>query len=425
MYRYAVQTALSVMAGVALAASVRAADLTIGFASEPSSLDPHYHQLVPNEMIIRHAFDKLILQDEKQRLYPGLATSWKAISDTTWEFELRRGVKWHDGTEFTAADVVFTVKRAPNVPNSPGGYSTYLNQIKQSRIIDPYTVQFETKDVFPLLPAFLSMVFIIQEKAGDGATTADYNSGEALVGTGPYRFVEWVRGDRIVFERNPDYWGEKEPWDRLIIKPITSGPARVAALLAGDVDLIDQVPPADVANLRKNANVNVVQTPSLQIILLNLAQKSDVWPHITANDGSPLKENPLMKLEVRQAISKAINRSAISQRTMDGSAAPAGQMVPEGFFGYNPKLKADSYDPERARELLKTAGYPDGFRITIHGPNDRYINDAKVLQAVAQMLTRSGIKTQVEAMPKSVFFSKANRREFSLILTGNGGSTGE
>jgi peptide/nickel transport system substrate-binding protein len=211
----------------------------------------------------------------------------------------------------------------------------------------------------------------------------------------------------------------------VIIKPISNGPSRVAALLAGDVDLIDQVPPTDIALLKKNDKITVSQAPSLQIMLLNLAQQPDKWPYITAVDGSALPENPLMKWEVRKAISLAINREGNAARTMEGSAVPVGQMVPEGFYGYNPALKPDPFDPKRARELLRKAGYPNGFSITLHGPNNRYINDEKIVQAIAQMLNRIGIRTSVETMPVSVFFARANKREFSLFLTGNGGVTGE
>ncbi len=410
---------------IAFTASARSAELRIGFASEPSSLDPHFHQLVPNEMWARHVFDKLLWPDEKQRMQPALAVSWKAVDDTTWEFNLRKGVKWHDGTEFTAEDVAFSVGRAPNVPNSPGGYGTFLNQIASTRVVDRYTIRFKTKSVFPLQPEFMSKLFIVQKKAAQGATTPDYNSGKAMVGTGPYKLVEYVRGDHVTYARNDDYWGPKEPWDKVTIIPITSGPSRVAALLAGDVDMIDFVPPTDVASLKRNKKVNVYQTPTLQFILLNLAQKQDVWPFITAHDGSALKENPLAKFDVRKAISLAVNRQAIVDRVMEGNATPVGQMVPSSFSGYSPKLRVDSYDPEQAKALLKKAGYPNGFRITLHGPNDRYINDDKVLLAVAQMLTRIGIRSKVEVMPKSVFFSRANKREFSLFLTGNGGTTGE
>lgn len=423
--KQAVSGILAILALAAVTGLAPGAELKIGFASEPTSLDPHFHSLVPNRMAQRHVFDTLVFQDEKQGLHPGLAVSWRATADTVWLFDLRRGVNWHDGTEFTADDVVFTVNRAPHVPNSPGGYSTWLNQISEVSAVDRYTVQMKTKEAFPVLPAFLSMIFVIQKKTGEGATTQNYNSGKAVVGTGPYKFVEWVRGDHLTYVRNDDYWGKKEPWERVIIKPISSGPTRVAALLAGDVDLIDQVPPTDIPLLKRNNKITLFPLPSLQIILLNLAQQADKWPYITAVDGSPLPENPLMKWEVRKAISLAINREAIAARTMEGSAVPVGQMVPEGFYGYNPGLKPDSYDPQRAREMLRQAGYPNGFSITIHGPNDRYINDEKIVQAIAQMLTRIGIRTKVETMPVSVFFSKANKREFSLFLTGNGGVTGE
>src|SRR3546814_826901 len=237
-----------------------------------------------------------------------------------------------------------------------------------------------------------------------------------MIGTGPYKFVEWVKGDRIVLEANPDYWGGKPQWDRVEFKPISSGPARVAALLAGDVDVIDVVPTVDIRKLKKNKDVVLSSGVSNRIIYLHMDQQRDKTPFVTTKDGAPLDKNPLKDIRVRRAISKAINREAIVDRVMEGAAIPAGQLLPEGFFGVHPNLPPEKYDPDGAKKLLKQAGYPDGFGLTIHGPNDRYINDAKIAEAVAQMLTRIGIPTTVDTMPKSVYFTPAPALELRFIL---------
>jgi len=403
-----------------------AGQLVIGLGSEPSSIDPHYHNLGPNNQLARHIFESLVHADENQRLGPGLAVSWKPLNDTTWEFKLRQGVTFHDGTPFTADDVIFTFERVPNVEASPSSFALYTKG-KTLKKIDDFTLQIITEKPYPLMPNDVSTIYIISKKNGMGAKTADYNSGKAAIGTGVYKFSEWVPGDKLVLVKNPDYWGEKAQFDRVIFKPIKSDPTRVAALLAGDVDMIDNVPTADIPRLKENAEVALSQGISNRVIYLHLDQFRDDSPYITGTGG----KNPLKDQRVRKAISLAINRPAIVDRVMEGVAIPAGQLLPETFFGVSPKIKPDTYNPEAAKKLLAEAGYPDGFGLTLHGPNDRYINDAKICQAIGQMLTRIGIDTKVETMPKSVYFRKAssggpdNSPAFSFILVGWGSGTGE
>ena len=427
------RVSLSLAAGalaavLALPATLAARELTVGLASEPSSIDPHYHNLTPNNALARQVFDRLIMPDEKQVLKPGLAVSWKALDDLTWEFKLREGVTWHDGSPFTADDVVFTFERAPEVPNSPSSFGTYLKG-KTIEKLDDFTVRIKTETPYPLMPNDMSTFSIVSRKHGEGAGTEDYNSGKAAIGTGAYKFVEWVPGDRIVLARNDDFWGEKPEWEKVTIKPIKSGPARLAALLAGDVDFIEGVPTTDIERLRDDKEITLSQGISNRVIYLHLDHFRDDSPFVKAADGGAI-ENPLRDARVRKAISKAINRDAIVSRVMEGVAVKAGQLLPEGFFGVSEKLQPVDYDPEGAKTLLAEAGVPNGFQLTIHGPNDRYINDAKIAEAIAQMLTRIGIKTTVETMPKSVYFKRASRGaeglpEFSLILVGWGAGTGE
>jgi peptide/nickel transport system substrate-binding protein len=418
---------LAVLISIVLGfSSVSAAQFVIGSKLEPSSIDPHYHNLGPNNAIARHIFDRLIDTNETQQLGPGLAVSWKAINDTTWEFKLRKGVKFHDGTPFTADDVLFTFERAPNVEASPSSFMLYTKG-KTLKKIDDHTIHFVTEKPYPLMPNDVSNINIISKKHGQGAKTGDYNSGKAAIGTGPYKFVEWVPGDRLVLEKNPEYWGKKAQFDRVVFKPIKENPARVAALLAGDVDMIDLVPTADVTRLKKDENVVLSQGVSNRVIYLHLDQFRDESPFVKKTGG----KNPLKDVRVRKALSKAINRPAIVAQVMEGVALPAGQLLPEGFFGVSPKLKPEKYDPEGAKKLLAEAGYPNGFGLTLHGPNDRYINDGKICQAIGQMLARIGIESEVETMSRSVFFSKASRGgpnkspAFSFILVGWGSGTGE
>ena len=402
-----------------------AADLKIGLKSEPSSMDPHYHNLTPNNMMALYVFDKLVKQDHKQNLKPGLAVSWKPVDDLTWEFKLRKGVKFHDGSPFTAEDVKFTLERAPKVPNSPSSFVRYIKHIKKIEIVDPLTIRFTTDDPFPLMATYMATFAIISKKYGEGAETKDYNSGKAMIGTGPYKFVEWVPGDRIVYKRNENYWGGVEPWEKVIVQPKTNSAARVAALLAGDVDMIDFIPTADIEKLQNNPKFTISKSVSNRVIYLHIDSDRDVSPFVTDKNGKPMDKNPLKDVRVRRAISKAIDRPAIVSRVMEGNAIAAGQLLPDGFFAVSPDLKPEKFDPEGAKKLLAEAGYADGFGLTIHGPNNRYVNDAKICQAIAQMLTRIGIKTKVDTMPKNVFFPRGTKLEFSFMLVGWGSGTGE
>ena len=429
MKAWKIVASLLLAAGLSLPAIAGAKPLTIGLASEPTAMDPHFHNLSPNNSLLSHIHEPLVRQDHSQKLIPGLAESWKAIDDTTWEFKLRKGVTFHDGTPFTADDVVFTFERAPDVEGSPSSFGTYTKG-KTVKKIDDHTVHITTAAPYPLMANDVSTVMIISKKHGMGAKTEDYNSGKASIGTGPFKFKEYVPGDRIVMERNESYWGEKPMWTEVTFKPIKSGPSRVAALLAGDVDLIEQTPTVDLERLKKEPGVALSDGISNRVIYLHLDHARDDSPFVKAKDGSAIK-NPLKDLRVRRAISKAINRDLIVERVMEGVAIKAGQLLPEGFFGVSKNLKPEAYDPEGAKKLLAEAGYPDGFKLTIHGPNDRYINDAKIAEAVGQMLSRIGVDTEVVTMPRSVYFKRASRGgpdgtpEFSFILVGWGSGTGE
>lgn len=429
MTKLTAATAAAVGALVLFTGAASAEKLTIGLASEPTSMDPHFHNLGPNNAMSVHLFDRLIAQDEKQRLSPGLAVSWKPIDDLTWEFKLREGVKFHDGSDFNADDVICTMARAPEVPNSPSGYGTYLKG-KTFKKIDDFTVHAVTGSPYPLMANDISTIPIISDSAGCDAATEDFNAGTAAVGTGPFKFSSYKPGESITLVRNDDYWGDAPGWSEVEFRPIKSGPSRVAALLAGDVDMIAGVPTTDIETLKGNDGIQLSQGVSNRVIYLHMDQFRENSPFVKGSDGSEIK-NPLLDRRVRLAISKAINRDAIVDRVMEGVALPAGQLLPEGFFGVSDNLQPEAYDPEAAKALLAEAGYADGFQLTIHGPNDRYINDAKIAEAIGQMLTRVGIKTAVETMPRSVYFGRASRGspdglpEFSFILVGWGAGSGE
>jgi peptide/nickel transport system substrate-binding protein len=409
-----------------LAASAHAADLTIGLSTPVTSLDPHFHNLTPNNSLGRHVFETLVRQDESQRMQPGLAESWKAINDLEWEIKLRKGVKFHNGQNFTADDVIATFKRVPNVPNSPASFAFFVRPIVDIKAVDPLTLRLKTDKPHPLLPNDMGAVMILPKSVAETAKTEDFNSGKAMIGTGPYRFVEYAAGDRVVLKRNDAYYGQKPAWETVRFKMIPSAPARVAALLAGDVQMIEGVPTADIAKLKSDNRVSISSAVSNRIIYLHMdSGREKNSPFVTTADGKPMEANPLRDPRVRKAIAKMIDRDAIVSRIMEGQAVPAGQLLPEQFFGTSKALKPEKYDPEGAKKLLAEAGYPNGFGLTLHSPNNRYINDAQVAQAIAQYLSRNGIPTKLETMPSNVFFSRGTKLEFSFLLAGWGAETGE
>ncbi|MBP0493259.1 ABC transporter substrate-binding protein [Roseomonas indoligenes] len=399
--------------------------LTIGVGTPPTSVDPHFHNNGPNNSLTMQIFDRLVDRDARARPVPGLAESWRVVSDTEWEFRLRRGVTWHDGRDFTADDVVFTFARVPEVANSPGGFGGFLRQVARVEVADPHTLRIHTKQPHPLLPIDLTQISIIARHV-NGTATEDYNSGRAAIGTGAYRLISYASGDRAVLARNEGWWGGAEPWATVNYRFLANDASRTAALLSGDVDLIDQIPTSDLAKLKRDPRVAVSEIASLRTMFMAPMHSPEGGSSaVTDNGGAPLTRNPFLDIRVRRALSMAINREALVERVMEGAAEPTGQWLPRGAFGYNPEVKPDSFDPDAAKRLLAEAGYPQGFRLTIATPNDRWPNDSRLSQAVAQMWTRIGVRTTVDSMPYAAFVPRRTRFEFPMQMAAWGSSTGE
>ncbi len=416
--------AAAALIAATVALPVRAADIVIGLSADVTAIDPHYHNLTPNNAVATHLFDFLVARNEKSQLMPGLATEWKAIEPTVWEFRLRRGVKFSDGSDFTAADVVASIERVPKVPNSPSPFTAYTKQITKIDVVDPYTIRFRTAQPYPLMPSDMVQIAIVSKSAAS-ASTDDFNTGKAAIGTGPYKLVRYAKGDRIELVRNDGWWGGRTPWEKVTLRLVTNDAARVAALLSGDVQAIENVPTADVGKLRQDKRLALFRQTSDRLMYVHMDSNRDATPTVTAKDGRPLAKNPLKDPRVRKAMSMAVNRPLIVERVMEGEALPAGQLVPDFLFGATKNLRVEKHDPEGAKKLLAEAGYPDGFALTLHATNNRYVNDAKIAQALAQMWTRIGLKTEVVAMPSATFFPQATDLKFSVLLAGWSTGTGE
>jgi peptide/nickel transport system substrate-binding protein len=416
-------TLLAALCVTAFPATAQTLNVAVGGAF--TSMDPHYHNLGPNNVLTSYLFSGLVRFDPEYTPEPDLAVSWTTVSPNVWEFQLRQGVTFTDGSRFTADDVVFTLGRIPTVLNSPSSFNFAVKPISRIEVIDAHTLRFHTTEPQPLMPYNLASVRIVSRRFGEGAGTGDYNTLKAAIGTGPYRATDFVVGDHAVLHRNDSWWDNKPVWETVNYRAIANNASRDAALESGDVDVIDQVPTRDVGQLRKNPKLSIIAVPGQRLIYLFLDTQREATPFVTDLAGKPMAANPLRDVRVRKALSLAINRDGIRDRIMDGFAAPTGQLMPKGASGFDPSIRPDPYDPAQAKKLLMDAGLPNGFGLTLHGPNDRYVNDSAIVEAIAQGWTRIGVKTIVDTMPSATFFSRALRAEFSVDLTGWASDSGE
>ena len=417
----------------ALAASApRAADLRIGMSADVTSIDPHFVNITPNNNVAWHIFEALTHVDENVRLVPGLAESWRPVDPTIWEFRLRKGVRFSDGSELTAEDVAFSIDRPATLTTSPGPFTTFTRPIVGKEIVDRHTIRVRTATPYAMVPYDLNSVFIVSRKAAAGASTEDFNTGKSAVGTGPYKLARFARGDRVELVRNDAYSGPKPAWDRVILRVMPNDGARVTALLADDLDAIEYVPTADLKRVRSTPRFRLEQKVSWRTIFFTLDQRREPPAGVTDKGGRPLDRNPFADARVREAMAKAINRQAIVDRIMDGAAVPASNLVAPPVFGHVADLKPVAYDPNGAKKLLAEAGVPNGFRAHHPSrPTTATRTTPRSPRRSAQMLSRIGIDTQVVTMTQGVFFRDASTGspdkgpKFSFILVGWGSGTGE
>ncbi len=401
----------------AACATAWSADLAIGRAGEQSALDPQFASTGVNIDTSLDMFDGLVTTDAQNQTLPALAVSWQAVDPMTWRIKLRADVMFHDGSPFTAEDVVFSLQRVSTVANSPAPYLRAVRGLAAIEALDPLTVQIKTTTPTPTLIEQVGTVFMLSAKAAAGMGTPEMNAGHGMIGTGPYKFGRWQPGQRLDMERNDAYWAGRPAWDHVSLRYLPAAGGRVAALLAGDVDLIEQVLPADTKQLQANPKIGVFSIASTRIVYLALDSARTQSPFVTDTAGKPLDRNPLQDARVRLAISKMIDRNALAARLLDGSAEPAGQMVPPGSAVFDPSLPPPPLDLAGAKQLLSEAGWPQGFGITLHGSSDRLPQDGAVEQALGQMLRRGGLTVNaVVPLPYNVYAPAASRQAYSLFL---------
>ncbi len=394
-----------------LSFSALAADITVAYDADPVSLDPH-EQLSGGTLQLSHmVFDPLVRYDQKMGFEARLAKSWQRVDDKTVRFHLREGVKFHSGNPFTADDVVWTFDRLKDSPDFKAIFEPFAKAVK----VDDLTVDLVTKDVFPLVEQTATYIFPMDSKFYTGKDEAGKDKSEIVKhgnsfasthvsGTGPFVITSREQGVEVKFERFKDYWDteSKGNVEHLTLKPIKENATRVAALLSGGVDMIAPVAPNDLERVDKNKGTTLVTLPGTRIITFQLNQAS----------------NPALKdVRVRQAIVYAINNEGIAKRIMKGFATAAGQQSPEGYAGYNPELKP-RYDLEKAKQLMKEAGYEKGFSLSMIAPNNRYVNDANIAQATAAMLAKIGIKVDLKTMPKAQYWPEFDKCAADMLMIG-------
>ncbi|MBE9603397.1 ABC transporter substrate-binding protein [Acetobacteraceae bacterium H6797] len=413
--------------------------LRVALSAETTSADPLNYSMTMNSTLRHHIFEALIENDADFALKPGLATSWSRESDLAWVFKLRQGVTFHNGQAFGAPDVLFTFCRALNNKDEVvQSYSRIIRRIAKVEVLGEDSIRITTKEPEPLFLSDLANLPLLPRSlinnapldfakgedcgyAGPWPTASQFNDGSAAIGTGPYKLRSYSRNATTELVRNDAYWGPKPAWESVKLTPVTAAGPRMAGLLAGDFDMIESPATGDLPKLRQNPNFAIASKPTTRMIFVQLDTARSPSPFVNGGQGP----NPLQDVRVRQALSMAIDRKAIESRVMDGLALPAAQFLPDGMGGTIPGLPVLPYDPAKAKELLKEAGYPDGFSMTFHSTNNRYINDARLAQVLAQFWQRIGVKVEVDAMPSSVYFGRRGKREFSASMGGWGADAPE
>jgi peptide/nickel transport system substrate-binding protein len=402
---------------LALGATAEAKTFRWSNDGDPTTMDPHARADGFVTSFDMNMYEPLLRRDRNLKLEPALATEWSNPDPTVWRFKLRHGVKFHDGTPFTADDVIFSFQRGV----APGSdVAALLTMVKEVKKVDDYTVDFLTNGPAPILPNYLVGVAIMSKawcEAHNSTRAAMLKDEESYAtrhedGTGPFMLKDRQPAVRTVLVKNPNWWGLKDQSidiDEVVFTRIANAATRAAALLSGELDMVYNVPPQDIERIRNTPGMKIWQTPELRTIFLGMDQSR---PELL--ESNIKGKNPFKDKRVRRAFYQAIDEDAIKSKVMHGFARPTALLLGPGVNGFDPALdKRFPYDPGAAKKLLADAGYPEGFEVGFDCPNDRYVNDEAICQAVVAMLARIGVKAELLAQTKSKFFDKINAPGFN------------
>jgi len=418
--------AATLAAAAVVAAPAHAQTLRWAAQNDILTLDPHSQNHATTNAILQHAYEGLVRYNAKYEVEPALATKWTYISPTQVRFELRKNVKFHDGSLLTADDVVFSYGRIKQPQGTMGIYVAGVTDVKK---VDNHTVDFILQGPNPILLRNTVNFFIMSKAWADKnktANTQDYKNKEEnfasrnVMGTGPYKITGWTPEQRVTMTQNPDWWDKHTSnVKEVVYTPIKSDPTRVAALLSGDVDLLTDLPTQDVNRLRSDTKLKVLDGPEVRTIYLAPDMGSPELKHSNIKG-----KNPFADKRVRQALSLAIDRAAIQRNTMRGLSIPAALLVAPGVNGHDEALdKPAAVNVDAAKKLLADAGYPDGFEVRLNCPNNRYVNDEEICQNVVAMWARIGVKAQLAAENMATFIQKVQNFDTSIYLLGWGVAT--
>ena len=382
-------------------------------------MDPHSLNETMQLSFMGNVYEQLVARDKNLQLAPGLAKGWRRLKPNVWSFSLRQGVTFHDGAAFTADDVVYSFQRASD---EASGIHNMTSPIKEVRKVDDFNVEIETAGPQPILPDMITQVYIMNkawcvankaEKPVDKRKGLENAASFKANGTGPFRVKERQPSTRTVLAKNQAYWGKVDGnVDEVVFTPIASDSTRVAAMLSGEIDLMEPVPLQDVDRLKADPRLKVLQGPELRTVFLGMDQKRDELQHSNVKGKNPFKDK-----RVRQAFYQAIDIQSIKNSVMRGAATPTALMLAPSVNGFEPELnKRLPYDAEAARKLLADAGYPGGFEVGLNCPNDRYVNDSAICQAVAANLAKIGVTVKLQVESKTTYFPKILSRNTSFYL---------
>ncbi|MCX7323354.1 MAG: ABC transporter substrate-binding protein [Hyphomicrobiales bacterium] len=393
--------------------------LRIGAQADAGTMDPQAQNIQTTITLLSMIYEPLITRDKALNKAPALAESWTQTNPTTWRFKLRPGVKFHDGSALSSADVAFTILRAQGATSQFASYVAGLTVTP----VDDLTFDIVSPRPDQLLPDKLLYVPIMSKlwsEKNNALTPQNLKDKQESYtalnanGTGPYRLASRAPDSKTVLQRVPQYWG---PLDgditEVVWTPIASDPTRVAALLSGELDIVIDVPAQDVARLQQNADLKIAKVDEFRTIFFGFDLKSDKLKYADTD------RNPFKDVRVRQAINLAVDRDAVVRTVMRGLASPTTQILAPGNVGYDPALdRTVTTNRERARQLLAEAGYPNGFGFTFDCPNDRYVNDEQVCKTMATMMSQIGLKPTLNAMPRARYFPKIWDRDTSMYMMG-------
>jgi len=408
------------------AAPVQAVTLRWAAQNDILTLDPHSQNHATTHAMMQYTYEGLTRYTKNYQIEPCLATSWRQISETQWRFNLRQGVKFHDGSPFTADDVVFSFGR---IKQPQGTNQIYVAGIKEVKKIDEHTVEFLLEGPHPLLLRNIVDFRIMSKSWAEknrSQNIQDYKAKEETYasrntnGTGPYLIKGWEPDKRIVFAVNKDWWGKLDGnVTDVVYTPIKSDATRVSALLSGEVDLVTDLPTQDVERLRKEEKLKILDGHEVRTIFIGLDQHNDELKYSNVKGKNPFKD-----LRVRRALNMAVDREAIRRVTMRGLSIPAGIMIAPGVHGYSTQIDiVQKYDPAAAKKLLAEAGYPQGLEFTLDCPNNRYVNDEKICQSLVSMWAKAGFRVRLNSMPFANYIPKLLALDTSAYMLGWGVAT--